>query len=805
MLQARNLTRPNAQKEHTSRVQRLSSVSSLSRSRWALPHFMLQLGYALIIGVVGGCGSDAPQPGNVLHGAAASDVRNVAHAERITDGRAPRNGDQWRSNLSAELKGAGARITYDLGASKSIDALYLIADNNDRFELLISEDNQQYSKLWSAPSVPDPGMRPRFASKLGGHGRYLRITAHGGDPFVSIGELLAFSTTPEPFPPAVKRSSSGSMYVAEQRALMVMSLVIGLAMLACFARVPAWLSALAVALALGAVIVTAKQLAPSWPFHEEILSLFRVMLAALGALGLAVARLSHKEPARSWAITSLLSLVAALSIACFYNFGRPWFWDFIDDRPTPVHTFDMRVYYPVAKYFDELRFDGLYFASVAAYVEDKPVPIGSIASTELRDLRDNQMVKVRDVVPEIERIHERFSDARWRSFKEDMRYFWKTMAHDYLSTLRDHGGNATPAWIALAHLLFAGTQASERVLTLTGLFDPLLFLTLCVCIWRSFGRYTALACMIIFGATDFPMLGSNWAGATLRFDWMTALGFAACAFRTGRPALAGAFLGYAAMMRAFPVLSLALLVGGVLVQIGWQAYRARSWPRWAELRGRHRAAIAATRTAALVMVAFFALSTALFGFKEGWGEWAHKISIHNEKSNTNHVGLRTALSFDPELTIRKVSRMPHEDLWRIWHDGQRATYHAREPLFWLGVLLFVGAAVLVCMNAPFERAAVLGLLLVPVLSYPANYYLHAVYILPLLASTLPRVRAYLIELILLAMCAAQYWTLGITYPMGGDERFFWQSIILLAATALLLTVLARPQPLNEESAERASS
>ena len=138
----------------------------------------------------------------------------------------------------------------------------------------------------------------------------------------------------------------------------------------------------------------------------------------------------------------------------------------------------MRVYYPVAKYFDELRFDGLYFASVAAYVEDKPATFQSIASTELRDLRDNQMVKVRDVVPEIERIHERFSDARWRSFKEDMRYFWKTMAHDYLSTLRDHGGNATPAWIALAHLLFAGTHASERVLTLTGLFDPLLFLAL---------------------------------------------------------------------------------------------------------------------------------------------------------------------------------------------------------------------------------------------------------------------------------------------------------------------------------------
>ena len=202
----------------------------------------------------------------------------------------------------SELKGGGARITYDLGSSKPIDALYLIADNNDRFELLISEDNQRYTALWSAPSVPDPGMRPRSASKLGGRGRYLRITAHGGDPYVSIGELLAFSTTPQPFPPAVKRSASASMYIAEQRALMVMSLVIGLAMLACFARVPVGLSALAVALALGAALWTAKQLAPSWPLPRSP-QLRSRDAGGLGALGLAVARLYPASGARSWRST----------------------------------------------------------------------------------------------------------------------------------------------------------------------------------------------------------------------------------------------------------------------------------------------------------------------------------------------------------------------------------------------------------------------------------------------------------------------------------------------------------------------
>ena len=578
------------------------------------------------------------------------------------------------------VKGARASITFDLGKSQAIDTLYLVADNNDQFELTISDDGRAWRPLWSAPSVPHPGMRERFASALGGQGRYLRVSARGGDQYVSIGELLAFSAAPSALPPAVRRTSSGAMYAGEQRLLTGMSAVIAVSMLLCLARLPWWLSAIGIAAALGVLFATGKQLAPLWPFHEEITSWLRVMLAVLGAVGLGVARLR----ARPWAITTLLSLCAALAIACFYNFGRPWFWDVVHNRPTPVHTFDMRVYYPVAKYFDELRFDGLYFASVAAYLEDKPATPKMIAETELRDLRDNQMVRVRDVVPEIERIHERFSPERWREFKQDMRWFWTTMGHEYLSTLRDHGGNATPAWLAIAHLMFAKTQASEWLLTITGLLDPLLFFTLCICIWRSFGRYTALACMIIFGATDFPMLGSNWAGATLRFDWMTALGFAACAFKTGRAGLAGAFIGYAAMMRAFPVLSLALVVGAVVVDVALAAYRTRNLPSWPELRARHGAAIRAIRSAALVMLALFALSTAMFGFKVGWGEWAYKIRIHNEKSNTNHVGLRTALSFDPDRTIHKVARQPNVDLWRGWHEGQVSTLKARRPLFWLG-------------------------------------------------------------------------------------------------------------------------
>jgi hypothetical protein len=50
-------------------------------------------------------------------------------------------------------------------------------------------------------------------------------------------------------------------------------------------------------------------------------------------------------------ITSLLGLLAFLSVACFFNLGRAQFWDAKQRQPSFIHNYDMRVYFPVAKYF----------------------------------------------------------------------------------------------------------------------------------------------------------------------------------------------------------------------------------------------------------------------------------------------------------------------------------------------------------------------------------------------------------------------------------------------------------------------
>src|SRR5690606_29877499 len=105
--------------------------------------------------------------------------------------------------------------------------------------------------------------------------------------------------------------------------------------------------------------------------------------------------------------------------------------------------------------------------------------------------------------------------------------------------------------------------ASNEILLLTGLLDPLLLLIFAVAVFRTFGPSTAFVSLIVFGANDFYMFGSNWAGATLRNDWMVYLGLGACAFQAKRYRLGGALLALSALIRAFP--AIALLALGVPV------------------------------------------------------------------------------------------------------------------------------------------------------------------------------------------------------------------------------------------------
>ena len=67
------------------------------------------------------------------------------------------------------------------------------------------------------------------------------------------------------------------------------------------------------------------------------------------------------------------------------------------------------------------------------------------------------------------RVRSRFSAERWQEFKRDMKYFSDTMGEaDFMASMQEHGGDATPAWILPAYLLFSHLPASPGSLTVPG-------------------------------------------------------------------------------------------------------------------------------------------------------------------------------------------------------------------------------------------------------------------------------------------------------------------------------------------------
>jgi hypothetical protein len=94
--------------------------------------------------------------------------------------------------------------------------------------------------------------------------------------------------------------------------------------------------------------------------------------------------------------------------------------------------------------------------------------------------------------------------------------------------------------------------------------------------------------------------------------------------------------------------------------------------------------------------------------------------------------------------------------------------------------------------------AVLAMLLVPVIFNPANYYLHFVCLLPLLADEIRTAKGderwmsashATAWLVVLGMCVAQYWTV---LERNETLHFRFATVLYFAAMALLLGLTSRP-------------
>ena len=446
----------------------------------------------------------------------------------------------------------------------------------------------------------------------------------------------------------------------------------------------------------------------------------------------------------------------------------------------------MRVYFPAAKYFDELGYDGVYLASLKAYSEEElDGQLEPIANVEVRDLRDYQMRTVDDLRDEIQGVDGRFSAKRWAEFKRDMSYFWGSLGRRaYLDSLRDHGGNATPAWLLAAYLIYGSAEAEESTLLVGAILDPLLLLLLFVAIGRTFGLRAALVCMVAYGATTVYQFGSNWGGSTLRNDWMVLIGLGVCALKRQRWTLAGILLGWAAMIRAFPALALLFLAA----PIGWQMLSSlRRGEGGAGSVKELKPLLELGAGVLVVALALGAASTAVFGWEESWGAWSEKIALHAIRPNVNHLGIRALVSFDAD-NLWGALRARGEDP-ELWGPRTAETMRDRGWLILLGMLFYTSLAIRACRNLRLSDAALIGTMMIPVYLYPSNYYLHVAFLWPLCLAAWPSgardAEWTWIAAIVLGACAIEWFSW--LFP-GNYGRFLFLSGVLLVAIATMLVI-----------------
>ena len=167
---------------------------------------------------------------------------------------------------------------------------------------------------------------------------------------------------------------------------------------------------------------------------------------------------------------------------------------------------------------------------------------------------------------------------------------------------------------------------------------------------------------------------------------------------------------------------------------------------------------------------------------QAWVDWLHKVVQLSSDPHPSHISLRSMVAG--------------------WEGNQHAILRQRLPVFIAGILFFLAMVVVAARAKRPDQAALLALPLIPVLMYPGNYYLHLVFLLPLVVDEL-RVRepgdvplapaAAGVWAVLLLMCTAQYGAVLVLPDL--PLHFYLNSVLLFAGLTAMLFFLVRERAL----------
>lgn len=382
-------------------------------------------------------------------------------------------------------------------------------------------------------------------------------------------------------------------------------------------------------------------------------------------------------------------LLATAALLCYFNgfkYTYPPYW----------HHSDLFHYYMGAKYFPELRYNGLYRCTAVA--QDQ---IGTVVweqeatgqrlrldmSSEVRSpgkrIRnlggDNLLVPLGDVLDHPERCTARFSPARWRAFKSDVTFFRIVADRPYWEGMQqDHGYNPPPAWTILGSFFSNLGPASPRTMQLLASLDLIYLAAAFAMVWWAFGWRVFAVAMIFLGCQ--AAAPASWtAGAFLRQDWFFYLVASACLARKRWFKLAGASIVYAGLLRIFPI----------LIVVGWLTVAGAYLLRRGRLARSHRDLLVGGLVAAALIVPLSMYVAGASSYREFY---AHTLGIHDRTPLTNHMGLPVLVShaFAGSGRMARTVDPGLADPFEVWKRMRAERYdHYR----WLGLVVVALSAI----------------------------------------------------------------------------------------------------------------
>jgi hypothetical protein len=616
----------------------------------------------------------------------------------VTDGRVATEGAQWDTTSVVEfLDTPAGSLTYDLGVVRSVSAFLLQADANDSYKVFGATENtpSSFKLLTEIDSVVNlgHGLRVRPVRIEPTAVRYIRIGEPLGDNSYSISEFQVYCAAPNPFPPK-----------------------------------------LPIVDAPPAKVIQAPWYEFKWFANDESarfelgLAIAACLLLIWGIILEKQGRAQFLARLRDW----FLAFIGVVSFLCYFNFGQ---WHF----PNRIHQWDTFHYYVGSKYFKELSYDRLY-ECVAIADSEAPGLRRRVELRKVMNLRTNMMEGTQHILAHPEECKSHFSTQRWDDFKRDVAHFrGKHDVKRWEEAQTDHGYNGTPVWNVLGTWLSNTGPANDGQIDWLTWIDPLFIVGLSLMSLWAFGWRTTCVAMAVF-ATNFPSRFYWTGGAFLRWDWLFYFVGGVCLVKKERNVLGGFFLGYSTLLRIFPL----FIFSGPLLMIAVQLWGKQSpdRPWWkpeplppppdgdaearrpfapvshavkALLARADRRYLSIILGAALAAATLMPLSLAVSNGVDGYKAFIFNTRKHKETPLTNHMGLRTVVTYSPSEAGRSMQNARDEDPWGQWKRAKVATFKRRVPLYLLFVAGFVAMLFVAIRNntEPWITLA-MGSMLIPV-------------------------------------------------------------------------------------------